>query len=71
MELTSSTYGVANIEHERDDSRASSTGCKMTPGRVIQGMRTSEDVCFNGETHQAHQYVIRESGPASVDARSF
>jgi len=28
-DLTKSTYGICNVEHERGDSRDSSTGCKM------------------------------------------
>jgi hypothetical protein len=43
-------------------------GVRRTPGQIIQGMHTSEEVCFDGETHQAQQDVVRES--ISCGARS-
>jgi hypothetical protein len=32
MNLTGSTYGEGNIEHERGEGGASSIGCKMNAG---------------------------------------
>ena len=67
-ELTRSAYRVSNIKHERGDSRDSSTGCKMNVRTGYKGVRTGDGIRFDRETHQAYQYVIRES--ISFDAHS-